>query len=431
MDGNITSRKITLLIVEDTHAILRSLKIYLEHRSDFKVFSAVNSEEAIQLMKKHKFNRLLLDLAIEGEGNLAGIELAKACRTINPDPSLGILLWTGHPEYLFRKYIDLGIVNDVIGKPTDYDILCKLISTVTERNITVLRKSVMQVVRTADESGAEKLDGILTKDRTPISWVVYHYPGTNIHTESTISVASSVGCVGHCAFCQSRKRPFRRKLSVQEIIDQILHAFASSYHAFDFFKQRNDYKMMRINFACEGDSVVSNLDNCCTAVQLLNAPDISFIMTTTGHAESLSRFLIKYRDLPIEFYWSLNFSNEKMRAKFMPGTRNQSLRTLKSIFQEIAYATNRIVTVSYIVMAGLNDTKDDIAALKKLFPKPGPFQFKLMALEPNSLLGIKTTEADVNALMEKLMKAGFACRYRKIVGGKIKASCGTTVPLLI
>lgn len=129
------------------------------------------------------------------------------------------------------------------------------------------------------------------------------------------------------------------------------------------------------------------------------------------------------------FYWSLNFSREDQRVYYMPGTKRSSIAGLRDIFQKISLRTGKRVTVSWVVMAGLNNTEQDVKRLSGYFGGRPEFEIKLMALEDGSLPGIKTSAEDVERFGLLLGNVGLPYRIRRIVGGDIKAGCGTTVPI--
>jgi len=279
-----------------------------------------------------------------------------------------------------------------------------------------MKGKVKTLSRIRNGEGVEKLGGILVGDKKPIVWVAYRDPCDS--GRKVVSVASAVGCAGRCKFCLSgRTRPFVRPLTAGEIASQALACIEEA---------------RVVNFACEGDAVCSNLDNSCRAIKMLCRLNLglTFIITTTGHQENLKRFLQKYGELPIRFYWSLNFLNPGTREYFMPGTKGSSLVGLRNIFEEIYRATGRVVTVSWVVMAGLNDSVYDAGRIGQFFNGRAGFEIKLMALEPGSLPGIEThPEEDIERFGQFLTQVGVPFRVRKIVGGRIKAGCGTTAPL--
>lgn len=427
-----------ILFVDDDPIWLATMRNAFSRDKIIKASFAQNLDEANYLMFQQKFDCLLLDVHLGDKREVSGIELARWYRQI--DPQAGIILYSGKPRSYYTedlsslvddclektiglKPLKQAIINVVNLKKMSYQARLKRFAILKE--FMPYRQTIRQVNRTGDESGAERLEGILTADNIPIAWDIYNFPGTE-ERKNVIGLTSTSGCVGRCKFCLSGNRLFRRALSVGELISQVLHAL-QSYHASGCFERM---KKLVINFTCEGDAIVSNLDNACEAVRQLQRLklDLSFIITTIGHEQSLAKFMEKYIDLPVTLYWSVNFLNQDMRALYMPATKNQSLEELRDIFQKISEKTGRPITVSWILMKGINDGDKDIELLRQFFGNR-PFEIKVMALEPNSLEGIKTKEEDVDKFMNKLREAGLPCRKKEIVGGRIKSGCGTTIPI--
>ncbi|MDR6215610.1 response regulator transcription factor [Paracidovorax wautersii] len=79
----------------DDHAIVRSgLRQYLSEHVDMRVVGeASNGREAIDLIRAHDIDVLIMDLSMPGQGGLDAIPMLRA-----KAPDMGILILTGHPE---------------------------------------------------------------------------------------------------------------------------------------------------------------------------------------------------------------------------------------------------------------------------------------------------------------------------------------------
>ncbi|MFA5877952.1 MAG: response regulator [Candidatus Staskawiczbacteria bacterium] len=425
---------IKVLVLDDHPVSLAGLKACL--RENFDVYGTTNTETANKLMATSRFDCALIDVNLNL--GVQGFEVARWYRRVDPD--MAIILITSEPSIYRLKPEVTAIADDCIDKSFDDSVLHEAISNAVwnkqkphkqrQKQFAVMQSLLprQKAIRLFNRvgGGAERLEGLLEEDGASIVWDVYNIRGKN-ETRNVIGIASAVGCAGRCEFCQSRKRPFVRKLSVNELIAQVLYGM-ESYHARGAFE---GLKTLVINFTTEGDCIFSNLDNSCRAVELLaqlEGVDLSFIMTTIGHEKNLQLFFEKYIHLPITFYWSLNSLNPGLRERLMPATTGHSLIGLRDIFQKITEKTGRITTVSWILMKGLNDSASDVESLKAFFGQR-PFEIKLMALEKGSLNDVPdTTSDDVERFADLLQKAKLAYRIRKIVGGDIKAGCGTTIP---
>ena len=79
----------------DDHAIVRSgLRQYLSEHVDMRVVGeASNGREAIDLIRAHDIDVLIMDLSMPGQGGLDAIPMLRA-----KAPDMGILILTGYPE---------------------------------------------------------------------------------------------------------------------------------------------------------------------------------------------------------------------------------------------------------------------------------------------------------------------------------------------
>lgn len=281
------------------------------------------------------------------------------------------------------------------------------------------------------EENVEKIILRSRKDRVLIPTVIY--PQADNPEINTIAVSPLSGCPICCTFCKNwrgkkvngKEVPYVRKLTADEIGAQIYWATRSPRIQQSFDK---DVPIV-VNFTVEGDGLAFNLDNCAEVIrQLSKIEKMSFIMTSVGREASLRRYIDKYLDLPVRHYWSLNFLNET-RIKFMPGTRGESLTQIRDLYDLIARHTLEQVTVSWIVIKGVNDRPEDAKKLVR-FLQGKMFHLKLMALVPGSLEDVdETTDADVEVFRQRLLKEGMEAsiiRSRKILGIRLKSGCGNT-----
>lgn len=79
-----------LLVVDDEEILLESIKSYFERR-DYLVYIASKGEVALELLKQHNPNIILLDLHLE-EGITSKETLQEALKI---NPQLIVAIWTG------------------------------------------------------------------------------------------------------------------------------------------------------------------------------------------------------------------------------------------------------------------------------------------------------------------------------------------------
>ncbi len=417
-----------LLVVDDSPSFLLLAKNLL--KNDFLVTVAASLEEAKELIGLQNFDLALIDVFLPRIQD--GLRLARLLRETYDN--IGIASTTATPNVYFEKP---GISSDIdicLEKPMDFSFLILSLKSLLWRKrlkeLTVFYrhlfycKSLLLKKMVGDSSGALRLEGLLARDRKPIAWVTYKDEFQN-NRRVVIGLASSVGCVGGCQFCYSALRPFQRKLTTEEMTAEFLLAFLNSPHLTGFFEKPLN---IAVNWTCEGDSVVTNLDNTCATIQNLNqiSIPIDYILTTVASKKALLRYMKSYsRSAVASIYYSLHCRPE-FREELMPITKGQNIVEICDILEEISKITGRPITVAWALMSGINDTSEDIKFLAKLFAGR-PFEVKLSALRPGKLRSIPIKNEKLQAFAKALDAEGVKWRIRRLVGFT-NCTCGDTIP---
>lgn len=81
--------------IVDDHAIVRSgLRQFLSEHVDLRVVGeAANGREAIDLVRAHEIDVLLMDLSMPGQSGIDALAMLRA-----KAPDMGILILSGYPE---------------------------------------------------------------------------------------------------------------------------------------------------------------------------------------------------------------------------------------------------------------------------------------------------------------------------------------------
>jgi CheY-like chemotaxis protein len=102
-----------LLVVEDNHESQLIIKVVLRNAYDVQV--ACNEESATSLLKNEKFDLVLLDLNLNGEGN--GINILKTIRSESNTNKLPVIVTTAYDlDPVDKKFFDEN-ANGFVQKP--------------------------------------------------------------------------------------------------------------------------------------------------------------------------------------------------------------------------------------------------------------------------------------------------------------------------
>src|SRR3569833_370146 len=131
------------LVVDDEAVVLTVLREALR-RGGYRVTTAASAEEAIDLMRKRRFDLVLTDKNLPGA---SGLDVLRAARTLNPAPA--IVLITGYSSYDSAiEAMDVGAL-DYIEKPIRdvEDLRARVRRALTRRDEQLARPRVTQTGR--------------------------------------------------------------------------------------------------------------------------------------------------------------------------------------------------------------------------------------------------------------------------------------------
>lgn len=107
----------SILLVDDEENILTSISWVLE-KNDFKVTTAANGKQAIDLLRANRYDLVITDLIMP---KVDGIAVLKQAKSIYPD--IGVIILTGYGDVRTAvETLKLG-ADDYLQKPCDFDDL--------------------------------------------------------------------------------------------------------------------------------------------------------------------------------------------------------------------------------------------------------------------------------------------------------------------
>ena len=257
----------------------------------------------------------------------------------------------------------------------------------------------------------------------------------------TLCISTQVGCAYGCKFCASGLDGWKRNLGVHEIIEQILaverwaessssSSSASSSNAIENPAARTRMsKRMIDNLVVMGmGEPLANYDNLLKALKILNAPwgggigARKITISTSGLAPQIRR--LAQEPLQFRLAISLHGATDEVRERIMPVNRKHPLRELVAACEEYQFHKGRMITLEYILIAGVNDAitqaKPLAALAKKLFAKVNLIPYNPVAGLPWE----RPVEVVCEAFLVSLEKQKITATLRREKGGDIDAACG-------
>ena len=182
---------------------------------------------------------------------------------------------------------------------------------------------------------------------------------------ATVCVSTQVGCAVGCAFCASGRLGLRRDLTAEEMVDQVLH-FARILRA-------DGRRVTNVVFMGMGEPF-HNYDQTLRACRLLNDEDgfglaaRAISVSTVGVVPGIDRFAEE--PLQLNLAVSLHAATDELRDRLVPLNRTYPLDAVFAACERYVGRTRRKLLFEYVVLAGVNDSEDQVEALAKRLRRP-------------------------------------------------------------
>lgn len=234
-------------------------------------------------------------------------------------------------------------------------------------------------------------------------------------------VSSEVGCNMGCAFCASGFLKKTRNLETSEMVGQVLVLD-------DLLKEEDPNKRVTHIVVMGTGEPFDNYDNVLDFVRILNHPygfavgARHITVSTCGLVEGIRRYAKE--GLQINLAISLHAPNDEIRNKIMPISKKYPMDELMSAVKYYEKEAGRRVTFEYILLKGLNDSKENAKELARLI-KGTLAYVNLIPYNPiKELVYQRSDEKSVHDFLDTLTKCGVTATIRKEFGTDIDAACG-------
>lgn len=232
----------------------------------------------------------------------------------------------------------------------------------------------------------------------------------------SVCVSSQVGCAMQCDFCATGKEGFTRNLTAEEITDQVLVV-------------QNDFQTRVSSVVVMGQGEpFQNYENVMKALRILNSAESFNIgarhitLSTCGLITGINKLAREPEQFTLAI--SLHSAIQKKRDKLMPRVMSQKLGMLKQALIDYVEATNRRVSLEYLLIAKVNDSAEDLDALID-FTKGLHCHVNLLPM--NSITGSSykpSSDSTAKYWMNALSRNGTETTIRISRGSDICGACG-------
>ncbi|UCH45540.1 MAG: 23S rRNA (adenine(2503)-C(2))-methyltransferase RlmN [Nitrospiraceae bacterium] len=245
----------------------------------------------------------------------------------------------------------------------------------------------------------------------------------------TLCISSQAGCALDCRFCVTGTLGFKRNLHTHEIVDQYL----SVRRCIEHDEKNGMTAITNIVFMGMGEPL-NNLNEVVQALYILTSriglSKRKITLSTAGIVPKIYELAKKGPDINLAI--SLNATTDAVRSLLMPINRKYPLSKLLQACRDFPLAPRRRITFEYILIEGLNDSKEDALRLTKLLSgirsKVNLIPFNaaiqtvhLVKMSPDYK---KSADDRTHDFQNTLLKSGIATSIRKSMGADISAACG-------
>ena len=264
----------------------------------------------------------------------------------------------------------------------------------------------------AVDASAKSVDGtekalFLTTDSRPVEAVLMRYRDGR----RSLCLSSQSGCPLTCTFCATGAMKFGRNLSESEILDQALHF-------------RRIESVNHTVFMGMGEPMM-NLDNVLAACERL--PEIGIAnshttISTVGWLPGIQRVITE--GPAVRLALSLHAANDELRSRIMPVNERYAIADLVAACREWRHTRKRKVFIEYLMLDGVNDSRELAHELADLLLPKNDFKVNLIPYNPSGNEYRGSSREAIERFRGILVNRGIHATVRLTRGRDIDAACG-------
>lgn len=232
----------------------------------------------------------------------------------------------------------------------------------------------------------------------------------------SVCISSQVGCNMGCAFCESGRLKKIRNLETYEMVEQILLIEK------DIQKRISSVVIMGIG------EPLDNYENVVSFIKIINDAKAVAIgarhitLSTCGLVPKI--YELMKLPLQINLAISLHAPNNELRNRIMNVNKAYNIYELMTCIKEYIAYTSRRVTIEYVMLDNINDSKVHAQELADLLQGMNVYVNLIPYNETNHLEFKRSSKTKLMEFYDILKKNHINVTIRKEFGSKISAACG-------
>ena len=243
----------------------------------------------------------------------------------------------------------------------------------------------------------------------------------------TLCISSQVGCAMKCIFCVTGKLWFKKDLTREEIISQIL--FANAYVKKRFGKKEDgtNYAVRNVVFMGMGEPLL-NYDNMRKSLEIMLAQDR--LSLSRRHITISTCGIIPWIDklvedkVAVKLAVSLHAPDQELRNQIMPIAKAYPLDQLMESIDRYVKATDNRIFYEYIMIKDMTDKPELAHGLVKLL-KNRLAHLNLIPYNENPAIDLQESERKTIMKFKDILEAGgITVTVRDSMWREAKWACG-------
>lgn len=269
---------------------------------------------------------------------------------------------------------------------------------------------MIKIVKKQEDKTASKYLFKLVDDNYIEAVLMYHDYGISV------CVSSQVGCNMGCKFCESGRLKKVRNLETYEMVEQIL-----------IIEQDIKQRISSVVIMGIGEPF-DNYNNVLNFIKIINS-DLGIAIgarhitvSTCGLIPKIKEF--SNENIQVNLAVSLHAPNNVLRNKIMPINKAYPLKDLIVTLKEYIKKTNRRVTIEYVILDKVNDSRENALELANLLKGMNVYVNLIPYNETNNLDFKKSDRSNILKFYDTLKKQKINVTIRKEFGANIDGACG-------
>ena len=238
---------------------------------------------------------------------------------------------------------------------------------------------------------------------------------------NAVCVSSQVGCNMGCSFCSSGILGKQRDLKPHEMVGEVLVIN-------NLLKEEGRGERVTHIVVMGTGEPFDNYDNVMDFIRIVNHQKGLAIgarhitVSTCGLPDKIRKYSLE--GLQTNLAISLHAPNDELRNKLMKINKAYPLKEVMEAVKEYENNAGRRVTYEYLLLEGINDTKECALELIDLIKDTFGYVNLIPYNETNKNDYKRSSGNRVHAFLDILMKHGVKATIRKEFGSDIDAACG-------